>query len=233
MSGVPIHTWRELLLPNGQDTTIYLSKIDTTGECSTNPSAFIPHEWGPNRHPSGIRLVNGLPSMMHGHLDQILDNHFSSEAAGTQFTAFDATFTPRSELAQLRIRCKRKLEFNYENGVGVIAERVSDMVRQVYYALTGTSLEFDGQEPTKYGEVITGHVYRDHDEIKILWEDKAPAVFNKFIERLQEPAHEPVPRLWSESSSASSDDYEATGVLGKVRIVVSISGLYDLTHLHL
>jgi len=171
--------------------------------------------------------------MMHGHLDQILDMHFSSEAAGTQFTAFDATFTPRNELGQLRIRCKRKLEFNYESGVGVIAEHVSDMVRHVYYVLSGTNLEFDGQERTTNSEVITDHVYRDQDEIKVLWEEKSPAVFNKFIEQLQQQmmAHESVPGLRSQPSSVTFDRYEA--ILGKVRVVVSVSGLYDLTHLYL
>jgi hypothetical protein len=146
MSTISIQTWRDLLIPN-QSPVIGLSSIGrrSDGRQRSNTSAFAPQVWDPTRLPSVIRLLHGLPSMMHGHLNQLLDTHLSSEAAGTQFTTFDETFTPRNELARLRTRCNPKLEFNYESGVGVIADCVSEMVRHVYYALLGTNPEFEGQ----------------------------------------------------------------------------------------
>jgi hypothetical protein len=78
-----------------------------------------------------------------------------------------------------------KLEFNYESEVGVISKHVSDMVRCIYYAPSMTNLEFNRQECMTNGEVMTDHVYCDQDEIKVLWEDKSPTVFNKFIKQLQ------------------------------------------------
>jgi hypothetical protein len=163
--------------------------------------------------------------MMHRHLRQILDTHFPSEAARTHFTAFGAKFSPENELAQLRSTCMRTLEFNSQYGASVIAEHVSEMVKRLYYALSGTNVAFDPQVPTKYGEVITDRVYRDQHEIKVLWDDKAPAVFDRFIEPLQEQitTHESVPGLWSEPSSVTFDGYEA--ILSKVRVIVSVSGI--------
>jgi hypothetical protein len=99
--------------------------------------------------------------MMRGHLHQILDAHFSSEAAGTQFTTRHGTFTPENELGYLQARCERTLEFNHEYGVSVIAEHVSCMVRHIYHALTGTNVDFYGGQCTKLGEVVTDHLYRD------------------------------------------------------------------------
>jgi len=165
--------------------------------------------------------------MMHGHLHQILDVHFSSEAVGTQFTTRLGTFTPENELGQLRARCERTLEFNSEYGASIIAEHFSGMVKHIYHALTGTDVDFDGEQCTKHGEVVTDHLYRGRDDkmIKVLWEDKSPAAFTKFIRPLEEQttAHESVAGLWSESSTITFDGYKAT--LGKVRAVVSVSGL--------
>ena len=162
---------------------------------------------------------------MRDHLHQILDAHFSSEAAGTQFTAFGEAFTPRNELAQLRIRCRRNLPFNYESGAGVLAEHVAQLVNQIYYALTGTNLDFIVQERTAHSEVVTDRVYRLQDRIKVLWEDKAPAVFDEFIGELQErlTAQELLTGLWPEPSSVTFDGYKA--ILGKVCAIISISSM--------
>lgn len=132
------------------------------------------------------------------------------------------TLTPQDELGYIRLKCERDLEFDYEPGAGVIAEHVSEMVKHVYFALTGQNVAFNAQERTTYGQVVTDHAYRDQGEIKVLWEDKAPAVFNGFIEPLQEQitAHELVPGL-SSRPSVTYGGYEA--ILGKVRVVVPVS----------
>ncbi|KAI0272858.1 hypothetical protein BGY98DRAFT_150141 [Russula aff. rugulosa BPL654] len=84
MSGAPIHTWRDLLLPNEQDTHVILEV--TEGHNTAKTSSFSLPAWDPERLPPSAHLFENLPSRMHEHLRVIIDQHFSDQAARTSFT---------------------------------------------------------------------------------------------------------------------------------------------------
>ena len=81
-------SWKDLILPNGRDTRIFLSQIDETGNSnSVSTSSFTPTEsWHPDKLPSHIYIVDDLPSEMEGHLRHLLDEHYAKRAARIHFT---------------------------------------------------------------------------------------------------------------------------------------------------
>ncbi|KAI0253536.1 hypothetical protein BJV78DRAFT_1152933 [Lactifluus subvellereus] len=82
----PVHLERGVLIPNGQDNRIPLSKIDETeGWPSPHTSTFNSQEWHPDRLPSPRASNRGL--RMHEDLRRIPDEH----CANRQFMSVTAT----------------------------------------------------------------------------------------------------------------------------------------------
>ncbi|KAI9510251.1 hypothetical protein F5148DRAFT_1374614 [Russula earlei] len=212
-----INTWRDLLLPTCQDVRVRFRQFcETPVPAVVQTSSFKPVLWNPMRLPASVRLVVGLPAMMQGHLGDIINESYSGTAAGTSFLDDDiGLITPQSVLYQLRLNCLRTIFLtNSEPSSGVIAQYLSNLVGDIYRALTNNVLEFRSQEPSLNRTVITDHSYRLNDAIKILWEDKSPQVFNKFMRELMTQLRpDEVLNLYQDSSDKYTG-YEA--ILGKL-----------------
>jgi hypothetical protein len=82
-----IHTLRNLLISNDQDTRCFLERVDETEGQSTgaNTSSFTPQLWKPERLPPSAHLCKDLPSKMLEHLGAILDQSYADRVATTGF----------------------------------------------------------------------------------------------------------------------------------------------------
>jgi len=85
MSDVTINTWKDLL---NQAAGVPLLWIDeTTGQGSiTKTSTFSPLGFAQHQLPSHAYVVPNLPKRMSEHLDILLAQHYSMQAAMTSFT---------------------------------------------------------------------------------------------------------------------------------------------------
>jgi hypothetical protein len=170
MPSAPIHTWKDLLLPNEQDTRVILPRVKE-GQETAETSSFSLLAWDPERLPPSAQLFEDLPSRMHEHLGAIIDQHFSDQAARTSFTnRRGRSVTPNDVVEDLRDRCTSfTFNLSHETETRAITEYLSYQVVVVYKALTGKWLDVRGQVRTSNSSVITDHVFRLDDEIKILW----------------------------------------------------------------
>jgi hypothetical protein len=231
MSGAPIHTWRDLLLPNEQNTHVILEV--TEGHNTAKTSSFSLPAWDPERLPPSAHLFKNLPSRMHEHLRVIIDQHFSDQAARTSFTnRRGRSVTPNNVIEDLRDRCDFGGTFNlsYEGRTGAIAESLACLVKVVHAALTGNFLDVQPQERSSNGAVITDHVFQFDDGIKILRADKSSRAFDRFIGELMEQMRDrSAVELCNESVATTYRGYKA--ILGKVR--VCLSDITYLSHVYL
>jgi len=174
-------TWKDLILPNGRDTRIFLFEVDEREDPkSAKTSSFTPPEWQPDRLPSHIYVVNDLPSKMEDHLRHLLDEHYAKPAARTRFTKYGTRITPNDVWNNLRMSYLHSpFPLNYEQAkyTSIVAHAVHD----IYWALTAKRLSTTEQQRATRGTVIADSVFELNHEIKILWEDKAPKVFDKII----------------------------------------------------
>jgi len=84
MSSVTIDTWRDLLLPNDQDTRVFLLQVENTEGQHVQTSTFAPH-WqvaDPERLPPSAHLFEEFPSKIRDHLGVILNQEQVSPTAG-------------------------------------------------------------------------------------------------------------------------------------------------------
>ena len=216
MPDAPFHTWKDLLLPNEQDTRIVLRGITEGQETAKTSSLSLP-AWDPERFPPSAHLFEDLPSRMQEHLGVIIDQHFSDQAARTNFTnRRGRSFTPDDVLEGLRDHCTAwTFNLSHESATQFIAEPLSYQVKVVYEALTGNWLDVRGQEYTTDGSVITDRVFRLDGGIKILWGEKSSRAFDRFIGKLMEQMQNRSPvELCSEPVATTYHGYKA--ILGKV-----------------
>ncbi|KAI9510072.1 hypothetical protein F5148DRAFT_1374703 [Russula earlei] len=211
-----INTWRDLLLPDHQDVHVRLRQIHETPVTSVvQMSSFNPLLGNQMRLPASVHLVENLPAMMWEHLGDIINQSYSETAAGTVFLDDEDPITPQSALQQLRRGCRRTSFFaNREASSGAIALNLSYLVEDIYRALTNDMLQFLSQEPSLNRMVITDHSYRLNGEVKILWQDKSPHVFNRFMEELMTQLRTPEMSIPIRGSSNKHTGYEA--ILGKL-----------------
>jgi hypothetical protein len=243
-SSIPIRTWKDLLFPNGQDTRISLKQVENTGGLRLSISVFSPPDWEASKLPSQEHLVEDLLSKMHEDLNRILEEHYAIPAGGTSvIDPYGIPTTPSFVLGRLRKDCEG-LDFriNHESDADDIAtdqlghisaRNVSQLVRDIHYALTRKFPVFRSQEHTDRSVVITDHAYKIDGAIKILWEDKSPNVFNAFVGRLMNEFRAQESRIISFPglSPIKLDDYQ--GILGKVRVVASVTSLLSGSSLRL
>jgi hypothetical protein len=125
---------------------------------------------------------------MQEHLGVILDQHYPNQAAMTSFiNRRGSVLTPNELIRSLQNACgEHTLNLSYEPGTTSNTEHLTTMVRYIYFGLTQDPLDVQGQKRTANGSVITDHVLRFGDKIKILWEDKSSNVFDTFIGELME-----------------------------------------------
>ena len=223
MPGAPIHTWRDLLLPNEQDTHRVILYQVTEEQRTAVTSSFSLLAWDPEKLPSAAHLFEDLPSRMHEHLRVIIDQHFSDQAARTSFKNREGrSVTPVHVIERLRDNCADyTLYLSYETGTRTIAECLSCSVKVVYAALTGNFLDVQGQEPSSNGAVITSRVFQFDDGIKILWAEKSSRAFDRFIGELMEQMRDrSTVELCIEPVATTYRGYKA--ILGKVRVFVPV-----------
>ena len=222
MSGAPIHTWKDLLLPNEQDTHVIHHYV-TEGQETSKTSSFSLLEWDPERLPSAAHLFEDLPSRMREHLSAIIDEHYPTEAARTTFTySWGYSVTPDFVLGSLRAHCTcSTFDLSHEPETRFIAESLSLDVKLIYEALTGNMLHIRGQEHTSNSSVITSCGFRIDGGLKILWENKLSSAFDRFIGELMEQMRDrSAVELCIEPVATTYHGYKA--ILGKVRVFAPV-----------
>jgi hypothetical protein len=214
----PIHAWKDLLLPNEQDTRVILPRV-TEGQNTTMTSSFSLPAWDPKRLPPSAHLFEDLPCRIQEHLGVIIDQHFSDQASRTSFTnRRGRSVTPDKVVEDLRDRCAiSTFNLSYEAGTRAITEHLSYLVIVLYEVLTGNWLDIQSQQRTIDSSVITDRVFRFDDGIKILWGDKSSRAFDRFIGELMEQMRGGSPvELCVEPVATTYHGYKA--ILGKVRV---------------
>jgi hypothetical protein len=193
MPGAPIHTWRDLLLPNRQDTHIIHPRVIEGRRQdfeASKTSSFSLLAWDPGRLPSAAHLFEDLPSRMREHLGAIIDQHYPTEAARTIFRVTNEcgySVTPDWILRGMKGRCtSRTLNLSREAATTSITGSFTYEVGVMYEALAGNFLDVQRQEHTSNSSVITDHGFRIDDGIKVLWADKSSRAFDRFIGELME-----------------------------------------------
>jgi len=217
MASAPIRTWKDLLLPNDQDTRVILSQV-TEGQETAKTSSFSLPAWDPGRLPSSAHLSEDLPSKMQKHLGVIVDQHFSDQASKTFMNRRFIRVTPDDVLGGLRDRCTDwTFNLSHEAATRSIADYLSYVVKVIYEALTGKILDLLVQQYTIDSSVITDRVFRFDDRVKILWGNKSSRAFDRFIGELVEQMRDGSPLdLCIEPVATTYRGYKA--ILGKVRV---------------
>jgi hypothetical protein len=196
--GNHIHTWRDLLLPNGWDTHVELADINKAvpERRKIITLTFAPLAFSFYRLPSKVHLVKDLPLRMQEHLCQILDRHYADQASRTIFTSKRGFgFTPEGVYETLRNQCEiLRFPLKYKHGAHAVKGAFSVLVTTIHNALMEIEkmLAFQREERTKGGtvQVITDQAYLLGNKVKILCEVKSPAAFDKFIGELMEQLRE-------------------------------------------
>jgi hypothetical protein len=214
-----ISTWRDLLLPAGKDTHIRISQVDEGEEGTTNTSALSLQLWNRNRLPPSASLIEDLPYKMQEHLSFLIDQFCSDQAVRTSFTdSRGYTITADHVFGTLRRHCSDIIfRVNRDPDSGLISRSLSCLVVDIYEALVQDRPQFRDREHSSDNAVITDHRYQLDGRIKILWEDKSPKVFDKFVEELKGQMltnGSPID-LCTESKPTMYEGYKA--VLAKVR----------------
>jgi hypothetical protein len=218
MPGTPIHTLKDLLLPNEQDTRVILRAV-TEGQETPKTHSLSLSTWDPERLPPSAHLFEDLPSRMQEHLGVLIDQCFSDQAARTSFTNCSGrTFTPDDVLGDLREHCMAwTFDLSNEGATQLIVGPLSYQVIVIYEALTGDWLNVRIGEYTSDRSVITDRVFRLDDGTKILWREKSSRAFDRFIGELMEQMRDRSPvELCTEPVATTYRGYKA--ILGKVRV---------------
>jgi hypothetical protein len=143
-------------------------------------------------------------------------------------------FTPNDVFLLLREQCARRaFQSNYEGGAKALSECHSNLVFDIYYALTGRELMYQTEQPASSSQVISDFTYEVDDRVHILGGAKSPRVFDHFIGELMGQMRDGSPvQLCVESTPTNYSGYKA--MLAKVRVVVSVSRiLSESYHLYL
>ena len=224
---IMIRTWKDLLLPNGHDTHIFLSRIDNRARDGvTSPSPFNPPKWDPGRLPTIVHQIDDFPSKIEGHLRQLVDDHYATQAARTQFKGDgELSFTPDFSWRMLQRSCERldfRLDHEYE--ADEISLHLSHLVCLIHEALTEKKSLASRKERTHRAIVVSDRANPlDDGKIKLLWENISPRVFDKCFEELmnQTKAQGSSVKMYPEISPTMFRGYQA--VLGKVRELALLS----------
>ena len=166
MAGAPIHTWKDLLLPNEQDTRVILSRVTEEQTVTPMTSSLSLPAWDPERLPPSAHLFEDLPSRMQEHLRVIVDQHFSDQAAGTSFTNHGGYINTPDHVVQLLQDQSRISTLSYEAVPLAITTFRSYGVKVIYEVLTGKWLDVQPQRRTSNSSVITDHIFRFDDGSK-------------------------------------------------------------------
>jgi hypothetical protein len=227
MSNATIQTWRDLLFPDDQDTRISLLRFNNTEGGQVQTSTFAPQAGNPGRFPSYAYLFRDFPSRIRHHLGVIINQHYSYRVAGTSFINHRGrNVTPAGVLERLQDLCDRCLFRNqYDQGSVIIARHLSDVVSDIFKALTESEPRFDTEIHSSSHGVISDFGYLLGNRIKILGEKKSPNVFNNtigaFMQQLGNGNESPV----AICSSTLTPYHGYQAIFGKVRAVTSISRL--------
>jgi hypothetical protein len=223
MSGTTSPTFRDFFCPgNDHDTRVILSDVIegpiATSAATTSSFALGKSRWDPKRLPALAHLFEDLPSKMLQNLRAIIDQHYPDQSASPNFTDHRGRiFTPDGIKLDIEARlAPLTLNLSYEPGVSMITEVLRYSVQVLYAVLTGDSLEVNGQSRTRNNAVRTDHLFSLGDRSGILWEDKSPKAFDKFIGELMEKMRDGSTVLCRETKPTVYKGYKA--ICGKVRV---------------
>jgi len=227
-----IRTWKDLLLPKDQDTRVFLRR-DEKGRCHTTVNVSLSLTmWNPERLPSSAHLVTDLLTKMYGHLDVLLNQYYSVQAARSSLMLDkDFDVAPNFVFRSLQRQCSG-LTLNYQSRSGSIALSLFSLVEIIYHALTEKALMFKSGEYTSCDNVISDFCYQLNDRVMILGENVSPQVFDEFIGQFMVQTRDGRPiGLCTESVATTYQGYEA--IFGKVRVVAFVSCLLSESSLPL
>jgi len=144
----------------------------------TNPSPFDPPKWDPGRLPTRVHQIDDLPSKIEGHLRQLVDDHYATQAARTQFKGGGGiSFTPDFSWRMLQRSCERldfRLDHEYE--ADEISLHLSHIIRLIHEALTEKMSLASRRERTHRAIVVSDRANPlDDGKIKLLWEKISPS----------------------------------------------------------
>ena len=228
MSSITIQTWRDLLLPNDQDTHVFLPQVpqvDNTEGQHVQISTFAPQVADPGeRLPLSEHLFEEFPSRIWDHLCVILNQSCSGQATGTSFTnRRGRSVTPAGLLGRLQDQFDECLfQHHYETGSVDIMKHLSSTVSGIFKALTETKAAYAREIHSSCHGVVSDFAYLLNDRKKILGEIKSPKVFNDTIGAfMQQISNESLVALCTESELTPYSGHLA--IFGKVRAVTSVS----------
>jgi hypothetical protein len=224
-----ISTWRDLLFPGDRHTPFRISQVDEKEQGTTNTSALSLQLWNPNRLPPSATLIEDLPYKMQEHLSSLIDQFCFDRAARISFTDDKGhTVTPDRVFGIVERQCSHMFfRVNRDPDSGFIAHHLSELVVDIYGALAQDWPRFRNRERSSDNAVITDHCFQLDGGIKILWEDKSPKVFDKFVEELKGQMltnGSPID-LCTESKPTVYEGYKA--ILAKVRAPFPVPHKYE------
>jgi hypothetical protein len=154
----------------------------TTTAPSASTSRFDPGaalDW--NRIPYRVYHNNDLRSNMRKHLEQLLSDN--PAAAQPVSEAIKANF-------QTNIEDLKDDKIYNESSVSTATSRLLSIMKRAYEGLTGSKIESQTELPSERSTVITEFVIflsdSEKENVQLLWENKAPRVFDVHITQLQE-----------------------------------------------
>jgi len=145
----------------------------------------------------GVLEVTDITERIRSRLERILRKDFDARVALPAQQMMGA-LTFRTMLAP------DVKEFSSEGTVDVYASSLCKMITAFYCDLTGGVVDRSGQVPAKRRIVITDKVLKIEEQIRLLWEDKAPYVFDHHLmdlrNALAQSPKEPISFPWKQLS---------------------------------
>jgi hypothetical protein len=165
-----------LYIAGPQTGTVANQSVQTSVATSPfDPKATL--DW--NRIPYEVHLDDDmLPKMLH-HFHQILPEYPYSNLPPNEHIKMAYHIT---------INRLTRLQLRGESSVSRAADQLVSLVESTYEGLTGNKVKSGGELASQYQAVITDYViHRDseREEVLVLWENKAPAVFQHHVDSLR------------------------------------------------
>jgi hypothetical protein len=187
------------------------SLASTDGMSPFDPGVHL--QW--SRIPVGVLEVANLATKMRFHLERILQKNFNARVA---LPAQNMTGVGAFRGMQISPCVK---EFRNEGSVHSYASILCHTIIGLYRDLTGQQVYVSARVPANGRAVVTDKTIELKNQIRLLWEDKAPYIFDRHLAHLRtslaQSPNEPISFPWIRFSW---EGWQA--ILGKVFVVISI-----------
>jgi hypothetical protein len=152
------------------------SSSTTTRTGSFDPGAEL--DW--RRLPVGVLKVADFHEKIRLHLERIVEQKYATKVASPAQVQMGGVM---HFLGMVRDEGK---SFSTEGSVDIYASCLLPVITGLYRDLTGKPAHFHGQVPDTARTVITDKTLTLENQIRLLWEDKAPSVLDYHLKRLQQ-----------------------------------------------